>query len=204
MFEDQDYVCELKATMRFRGDPVLTRILAKMRTPGDDRSNLRLTEEEWRALQSTDVDHGASLNGTETWYMSAFSWAYVCMAQWNRSTEAAKAAKETLFIYAAKDYISNVDNRDVEAVRDLLLKIPNMNNTGRLPAVLLVCKTMRVRCTTTVCRCQAPVDTTGAIQHIELKPPDRLRWQQDETDSFFVLHHAPTILVKIDNCDKDT
>ena len=66
MFEDQDYVCELKATMRFKGDPVLTRILAKMRTPGDDRSNLRLTQEEWRALQSTDVDHGASLNGTET------------------------------------------------------------------------------------------------------------------------------------------
>ena len=27
MFEDQDYVCELKTTMRFRGDPVLTRIL---------------------------------------------------------------------------------------------------------------------------------------------------------------------------------
>ena len=36
MFEDQDYVCELKATMRFRGDPVLTSILAKMRTPGKD------------------------------------------------------------------------------------------------------------------------------------------------------------------------
>ena len=61
--------------------------------------------------------------------MSAFSWAYVCMAQWNRSIEAAKAAKDTLFLYAAKDYISNVDNRDVLAVRDLLLKIPNMNTT---------------------------------------------------------------------------
>ena len=59
MFEDQDYVCELKATMRFSGDPVLTRILAKMRTPGDDRSNLRLTEEEWRALQNTDVEQDA-------------------------------------------------------------------------------------------------------------------------------------------------
>ena len=35
MFEDQDYVCELKATMRFQNDPVLTSILAKMRTPGD-------------------------------------------------------------------------------------------------------------------------------------------------------------------------
>ena len=97
-----------------------------------------------------------------------------------------------------------MDNRDVEAVRDHLLKFPNMNTTGRLPAVLLVCKTMRVRCTTTVCRCQAPVDTTGVIQHIELNPADRFRWEHDEADAVFVLHHAPTILVKIDNSEKDT
>ena len=92
MFEDQDYVCELKATMRFRGDPVLTSILAKMRTPGEDRTELRLTKDELQALQKTSVESGASLDGTEAWYMSAFAWAYVCIAQWNRSTEAAKAA----------------------------------------------------------------------------------------------------------------
>ena len=63
MFEDQDYVCELKTTMRFRGDPVLSSILLKMRTPGDDRSNLCLTEEEWRVVQSVGVAHGASLEG---------------------------------------------------------------------------------------------------------------------------------------------
>ena len=77
MFEDQDYFCELKSTMRFRGDPVPMIILAKMRTPGDDRSNLHLTDNEWQALQSTDVEHGASLDGTEAWYMSAFAWACV-------------------------------------------------------------------------------------------------------------------------------
>ena len=89
MFEDQDYVCELKTTMRFRGDPMLTSILSKMRTLGADRANLRLTEEEWQALQSTDVSHGASLDGTELWYQSAFAWSYVCMAQWNRSVRSA-------------------------------------------------------------------------------------------------------------------
>ena len=156
MFEDQDYVCELRSTMRFQGDPVLTRILAKIRTPGEDRTSLRLTDEEWRLLQNTDVQHGASLDGTEAWYMSAFSWACVCMAQWNRSMETARATQQALFLYAAKDNISNVDNRDVLAVRDLLLKIPNMNTTGRLPAVLLVCRKMRVRCTVTVCRRLAP------------------------------------------------
>jgi hypothetical protein len=125
------------------------------------------------------------------------------MAQVNRSMETAKAAKETLFLYAAQDYISNVDNRDVVPVRDLLLKIPNMNTTGRLPAMLLICKTMRVRCTVTVCRCQAPVDSTGVVHHVELHPFDRMRWQQDN-ESLFVLHHAPTILVKLDGSDKET
>ena len=63
MFEDQDYVCELKTIMRFRGDPALSSILLKMRTLGDDRSNLCLTEEEWRVLQSVGVAHGPSLEG---------------------------------------------------------------------------------------------------------------------------------------------
>ena len=73
MFEDQDCVCELKSIMRFGGDPVLTRILDKMHAPGDDRSDLRFTDDEWGALQNTDVEHGAYLDGTETWYMSVFA-----------------------------------------------------------------------------------------------------------------------------------
>ena len=130
MFEDQDYVCELKATMRFRGDPVLTSILAKMRTPSEDRSQLRLTDAEWQVLQSTHVEQGASLDGTESWYQSAFAWSYVCMAQWNRSMESARAAEKTRFLYAARDYITNVDNRDFLAVRNKLLKIPTMNRAA--------------------------------------------------------------------------
>ena len=122
MFEDQDYICELKTTMRFRGDPVLSSILLKMRTPGDDRSNLCLTEEEWRVLQSTDVAHGASLEGTELWYQSAFAWSYVCIAQWDRSVPLAVHHQETLFMFAARDYIMNVDARDLTAVRDKLLQ----------------------------------------------------------------------------------
>ena len=175
-----------------------------MRKPGEDRSTLRLTDEEWQALLNTDVAHGASLEHTEDWYMSAFAWAYVCMAQWNRSIEAAKAAQQPLFLYAAKDYINNVDNRDVIRVRDLLLKIPNMNTTGRLPAVLLVCRTMRVRCTVTVCRRKAPVDTTGVVQHIELNPADLVRWSTTQDRSIFVLHYPPTILVKLDDNTEDT
>ena len=62
---------------------------------------------------------------------------------------------------------------------------------------------MRVRCSVTVCRCQAPVDTTGVVQHIELNLADRLKWQQNEVDSVFVLRHAPTIFVNIDDSTKD-
>ena len=85
MLQQQDYVCELKTAMRYQGDPVLPRILLKMRTVNEDRTHLQLTAEEWQALQSTDISHGASLEGTELWYHAAFAWSQVCMAQWNRS-----------------------------------------------------------------------------------------------------------------------
>ena len=129
MFEGQDYVCELKTTMRFKGDPVLSSILKKMRTPGEDRSSLRLTEAEWHALQSTDVAHGASLDGTDMWYQSAFAWAYVCMAQWDRSVRSAASHQETLFMFAARDSTMNVDARDLTAVRDKLPQIHSTNTT---------------------------------------------------------------------------
>jgi hypothetical protein len=206
MFEDQDYVCELKTTMRFRGDPVLTSILSKMRTRGEDRSNLKLTEEEWQLLQSTDIAHGASLDGTDLWYQSGFAWSYVCIAQWDRSLRSAKVHSETLFMFAAKDYIMNVDNRNITAVRDKLLQTPNMNTTGRLPAVLLLHLKMQVRITVSDERlaAHAPVDTTGIVQNIELHPIDRTRWLQQTSEAIFVLHHAPTILMKIDEDDTDT
>ena len=206
MFEDQDYVCELKTTMRYRGDPILTSILSKMRTPGEDRSNLRLTEEEWRVLQSTDVAHGASLDGTDLWYQSAFAWSYVCMAQWDRSLRSAKVHQETLFMFSARDYIMNVDGRDLTVVRDKLLQIPNMNTTGRLPAVLLVHLKMHVRITVSDERlaAHAPVDTIGVVQNIELHPIDRARWLQQSTESIVVLHYAPTILVHIDEDETET
>ena len=66
-------------------------------------------------------------------------------------------------MYAAKDYITNVDSHDVIAVRDKLLKTPNMNTTGRLPAVLLLHLDMRVRITLSdeCLAAHAPVDTVG-------------------------------------------
>ena len=91
-------------------------------------------------------------------------------------------------------------------VRDKLLQTPNMNTTGRLPAVLLVHRKMKVRITVSDERfaAHAPVDTTGQIQNIELHHEDRDRWLEDTSEAIFVLHHAPTILLRKDDDETDT
>ena len=42
------------------------------------------------------------------------------------------------------------------------------------------------------------------MEHIELHGDDHARWQREDAESTFVLHHPPTILVKIDDNDQDT
>ena len=85
------------------------------------------------------------------------------------------------FVYCrGTNYIANVDNRDSHAVRDALLRIPNMNMTGRLPTVALVHIKMKIRLVLSVCPCQAPVDTIGAIKNIDLDPTDCVRWQNQQ------------------------
>ena len=65
---------------------------------------------------------------------------------------------------------------------------------------------MRVRITVSDERlaAHAPVDTTGVVRHIELHPLDRARWLQQTTETIFVLHHAPTVLMQIDEDETDT
>ena len=138
MFADQDYVCKLRTAMRFEKDPTLQHILEKMRTPEEDRSNLRLTAQEWKVLQSTDIEHGATLEGTEMWHQAGYPWTIVCMAQWVRSQLSAAHHKATLFLCPAKDYIQNVESRNILHVRDELIKFPNINKTGRLPDIALL------------------------------------------------------------------
>ena len=90
-----------------------------------------------------------------------------------------------------------MEARDLHAVRDQLLKTPNSNTTGRLPAVALLHVRMKVRLTVTVCPCQAPVDTVGTIRHIELDAADRGRWQREPGGELLVLHHLPIVLMQI-------
>ena len=109
-------------------------------------------------------------------------------------------------MFAARDHIMNVDTRHLPAVRDKLLQIPNMNTTGRLPAVLALHLKMQVRITVSDERlaAHAPVDTSGVVRHIELHPIDHARWLQQSAETIFVLHYAPTVLVQIDEDETDT
>ena len=109
-------------------------------------------------------------------------------------------------MFAARDYIMNVDARDLSAVRDKLLQVPNMNTTGRLPAVLLLHINMQVRITVSDERLagKAPVDTTAVVRNIELHPIDRARWLQQTSEAIFVLHQAPTVLVRIDEDETES
>ena len=204
MFADQDYVCKLSTAMRFESDPTLQSILEKMRTPGEDRANLVLTAEEWKVLQGTDLEHGASLDGTEMWHQAGYPWTIVCMAQWMRSQLSAAHYKTTLFLCPAKDYIQNVEPRDLLHVRNELIKVPNMNKTGRLPGIALLHLQMRVRITATICPRVAPVDTTGSIVSIELEDCDRIRMEQDTAPRLFLLQKQPVVLVLLDEFIEDT
>ena len=109
-------------------------------------------------------------------------------------------------MFAAMNHIMNVNARDLTAVRDKLLQIPNMNTTGRLPAVMLLHLKMQVRitCSDERLAAHAPVDTTGVVRNIELHPTDRTRWLQHTPEAIFVLHYAPTVLLKIDEDETDT
>jgi len=204
MFADQNYVCKLNTAMRFVNDPTLQGILEKMRTPGEDRTSLRLTAQEWKVLQNTDIEHRASLDGTEMWHQAGYPWTIVCMAQWVRSQFSAAHHKATLFLCPAKDYIQNVEALDLVHVRNELIKIPNMNKTGRLPGITLLHLHMRVRLTVTVCPRLAPVDSTGTIVAIELEGLDRNRMEQGEAPRVLLLQRQPVVLVRLDESVEDT
>ena len=121
IFKQKDYVYRLSTMKRLPDDKQIA-ILTKMRKSG----GCKLTPQEWKALRNTDIaelsdaEQRKCLCGTELWYQAAYGWSHVCMAQWIRSVHSAAHHKETLFLVSARDYIANVSNRDLRAVRDAL------------------------------------------------------------------------------------
>ncbi|CAE8718644.1 unnamed protein product [Polarella glacialis] len=94
IFPGMTYVYRLTRAMRF-ADPMLLRILDKMRTEG----GVKLTATDWQALMNTAVTETNTgvLDGCEDFYQSCYTWSVVDMAYAIRSMESAKAKKATLF-----------------------------------------------------------------------------------------------------------
>ena len=158
-------------------DPTLVSVLTKMRKTG----GCKLTKEEWAAMQATDIselpapEQQRRLQGTDLWYQSGFTWAIVAMAQVIRSRLSATHAGATLYFIPAQDYVLNHPGnaRLTNAhIAEHIAAVPNMNTTGRLPAIAMLHLGMVVRLTTTVEAPEAVTDATGSVVGIDVHPDD--------------------------------
>ena len=205
IFKQKDYVYRLSTMKRFT-DATLVSILTKMRRSG----GCKLTKQEWKALCNTDISAASAteqrerLRGTEHWYQSAPTWATVSMAQAIRSRLSAVHAAATLFIIPAKDYVLNrpQNSRLTDAyVVEQIVGVPNMNNTGRLPAIAMVHLGMTIRLTNTVEAPEAVTDSTGEVVGIDLDPdePSDATEHTSPVEGITILHKLPTVTVKLHN-----
>jgi hypothetical protein len=205
IFKQKDYVYRLSTMKRFT-DATLISILTKMRRSG----GCKLTKQEWKALCNTDISAASAteqrerLRGTEHWYHSAPTWATVSMAQAIRSRLSAVQAAATLFIIPAKDYVLNrpLNSRLTDAyLVEQIAGVPNMNNTGRLPAIGMVHLGMTIRLTNTVEAPEAVTDSTGEVVGIDLDPdePSDATEHTSPVEGIRILHKLPTVTVKLRN-----
>ena len=82
------------------------------------------------------------------------------------------------------------------------MRHPNMNDTGRLPAVALLHIGMRVRLTVTIEG--AAVDSTGTIVGIDLHPTDASAPEPRAAEGVrLLLEMPPSVLVKLDDSDAE-
>ena len=187
IFSGFSHVYRLQTAMRFQ-DSVLVAILAKMRTPG----GAKLTDREWKALQSTSVDgpqHAHNLANTEHFFQACYTWSVVSLAYAVRSFESAKASGRTLYATRAVDVVQNVSRGQAAAVAEALLSHTNMNDTGRLPHFGLYHVGMEVRLTQTLAAPHVVVDCIGVIRGFTFAPEDEGRG--DLNGSFVVLRRLP-------------
>ena len=207
LFTQKDYVYRL-ATMKRFTDPTLIAVLTKMRTPG----GCKLTQQEWKALQATDIsklsaaEQQERLQGTDLWYQSGFTWATVTMAQVIRSRLSAKLSNATLNFIPAQDYVLNrpPNQRLTNThIAEHIAGIPNMNNTGRLPSIAMLHVGMVVRLANTVEAPEVVTDATGTVVGIDVHPddaPGAAAAHPESQPATHTLRKLPlAVIVKLDN-----
>ena len=106
VFASNEQVFVLETMMRFR-DPVVKKILEKMRQPG----GAALTDSEWTALKATSVDveppdeeeQKKFPSETAGWYHSCYLWSILMLASYTCSKMSARQTCHTLFYLQAAD-----------------------------------------------------------------------------------------------------
>jgi hypothetical protein len=201
IFGQKDYVYRLSTMKRFTDDTQIS-ILTKMRRQG----GCKLSRQEWQALQCTDIsglsatEQQERLRGTELWYQAAPTWATVTMAQTIRSRQSAEKAGATLFVIPALDFVLNRTDFSMndEQLAEEIARVPNMNTTGRLPAVALVHIGMEMRLTNTVEAPEAVTDAMCKVMGLDLHSEDAC--SVSSSDAVRVLRNMPhAIIVRLDN-----
>ena len=90
------------------------------------------------------------------------------MAQVIRSRLSAQKEGATLYAIPAEDHVLNLPvghNLTDAYVSEQIARVPNMNNTGRLPSIALIHIGMEIRLTNTVEAPAVVTDSTGIVSH---------------------------------------
>jgi hypothetical protein len=214
IFYGFEYLFEMHTMKRFT-DPTLISILQKMRKLGGEK----LTEEEWRKLAATqldaaqlEADPAAFEAATKGWFESSYLWSRVTMASFTRATVSAREHKQILFYCQAVDFSPQLLQRKADMdMYDLMLAVPSLATTSRLPGCVMFHKHMRVRLTTQVLPPWAVQDATGTIMDINLSPQDRqlldrvtLEAKGAALPSEVCLCEIPAgVYVKLDGCNRE-
>jgi hypothetical protein len=211
MFNNMHYLFEMETMKRFT-DPTLIAILQKMRK----RGGAKLTDREWHALFATEVDASqldddpqAFLLDTADWFESCYLWSVVSMACYSRAMSSARHHQQTLFFCQAVDFSEQIarHRRDDLEVYKRMLSVPSVAHTGRLPAMVLLHMSMRVRLTTQILPPWAVQDATGTIMEIDFSPRDKTRISNSgdaHAATEMCLEEVPLgVYIKLDNCNRE-
>ena len=193
-------------------DPTPISILQKMRHLGC----AKLTDEEWKALLVTELDVSqleqnpkAILKATAGWFESCYVWSVVSMACcFSRLGIFAPTARSSFFCQAVdfSEQVGRDRGRDLEVYKEMLA-VPSVAHTSRLPGMVLLHISMRVRITTQLLPPWAVQDSLGTVMEIDVAPRDKQRLIHGgdaHPASEMLLGELPLgVYVKLDNCDRE-
>ena len=106
----------------------------------------KLTDQEWQALQNTELDatqleHNpeAFLQEAAGWFESSYLWSIVSMACYSRALASDRRHEQTLFLCQAVDFCEQVGSLSQGGLGlyKQMLAVPSVAHTSRLPGIVM-------------------------------------------------------------------